>query len=437
MDNRQEEINKGNLGEEFVNEVAYRSYLKYWCYPGPMDEYSDRKEIVDLMILFRDTCLLVSVKNYAFKGKYDRYFRNTLEKATSQLYGAERKLFGNTDIYIRHPDRQSERFAKERYTKVYRLIVNLGELVRFYPFHTETKTGGYVSVMDKEAFEKLIGELDTMPELLNYLGKREALLKGKSAYLMPGPEDDFDRDTAKQFYDRDPDVEPEIVPRLILSGTEADLLAHFLRNQREFSHKLTDSTAAGIYLDLDGNWDEFVAHEQVKEKKTADRASYFVDKLVENELLRAEPEWARDMALDLLALNRFERRILGKSMLEFIQTNAVKGPNHIARRYQKIGDTAFLFMHIHPSKRILEFASTIMELATAAHLIHDQYQAKKLLLIGTVGLGEGFFFHYLPEVKKYPKEYEQDILVDCTKLGWFTDLQKFEYNEKEYPGEED
>jgi hypothetical protein len=78
-----------------------------------------------------------------------------------------------------------------------------------------------------------------------------------------------------------------------------------------------------------------------------------------------------------------------------------------------------------------------MEVAAAAHLIHDKYQAARLLVIGTAGLGEGFYFYYLPEIKRFPAEYEQGILEDCKTLGWFTDLQKFEYMENEYPGEDD
>ena len=33
MDNK--EKLKGDLGEEAVNTLAFKTYLKYWCYPGP------------------------------------------------------------------------------------------------------------------------------------------------------------------------------------------------------------------------------------------------------------------------------------------------------------------------------------------------------------------------------------------------------------------
>jgi hypothetical protein len=71
---------KGKFGEDAVRMVAEKTYLKYWCYPSPQDKGGDNKEICDLLILFKDTAIIVSVKNYKFKGNYERYFRSTLEK---------------------------------------------------------------------------------------------------------------------------------------------------------------------------------------------------------------------------------------------------------------------------------------------------------------------------------------------------------------------
>ncbi len=60
-------IEKGNIGEDFVNRIAYKSFLEYWCYPSPKDEDGDKKEICDLLILFNDSLVIISVKNYEFK----------------------------------------------------------------------------------------------------------------------------------------------------------------------------------------------------------------------------------------------------------------------------------------------------------------------------------------------------------------------------------
>ena len=38
-------IEKGNIGENFVNKIAFNSFFEYWCYPNPKDEDGDKKEI--------------------------------------------------------------------------------------------------------------------------------------------------------------------------------------------------------------------------------------------------------------------------------------------------------------------------------------------------------------------------------------------------------
>lgn len=61
-------MDKGPLAEQFVYQFASLAYLKYWCYPNPIDEEGDKKEICDLLILFKDVCIIISVKNYDLKG---------------------------------------------------------------------------------------------------------------------------------------------------------------------------------------------------------------------------------------------------------------------------------------------------------------------------------------------------------------------------------
>ena len=68
-------MNKGQEGEDFVNQIAFSSFLQFWCYPGPFDITGNNKEICDLLIVFDKTCIIVSVKNYSFDDNYTRYFK--------------------------------------------------------------------------------------------------------------------------------------------------------------------------------------------------------------------------------------------------------------------------------------------------------------------------------------------------------------------------
>lgn len=424
---------KGNIGEEFVNQLAYKSYLKYWCYPSPRDEYGDLKEIVDLMILFKDICILISVKNYEFKGKYDRYFRNTLEKATDQLYGAERKLFrSERNIFLKHPDRDIEIFRKDAYSKVHRIIVNLGENVQYYPFGTSTKREEFVHVFDKAAFEKIIGEMDTLPDFDDYITKRHELFSSKNAYLLPGEEMAFDADTAKQFFQRDGDTDPMKVPQLVLSGSEADLLAMFIRNDRKFHDQLQMEDFNGAFIQIDGEWEEFINTKKVRAKKEQDTISYFIDKFVLNEVLVVDSLETRALAIEMLSLNRFQRRIIAESFFEFASANSGKGSNFIARRYAVFNGTAYLFILVHPNIDT-QFVEGTSDLATAAHLIYDNYKPKKLVLLGTRGFMQGFFFAFQQDVRPYPPEYELQVKEDCKTLGWFTNIIPLEKTSTEYP----
>jgi hypothetical protein len=122
------QFNKGKLGEDFIHQIAYNSFLKFWCYPNPKDELGDKNEICDLLILFNNIAVIFCVKNYEFKGTYNKYFKKTIDKDIRQLYGAERKLTdAKTTSYLKHPDKKIEEFKKDAISKIFRIIVHLEE----------------------------------------------------------------------------------------------------------------------------------------------------------------------------------------------------------------------------------------------------------------------------------------------------------------------
>ena len=190
-------LDKGQLGEDFINQIAYKSFFKYWCYPNPKDELGDKKEICDLLIVFKDVIIIICVKNYEFKGVYDRYFRKTIEKDIKQIAGAERKLTDRrTTVYIKHPGRSVEIFNKNAVNKIFRVVVHLGEHVRFYPLFERTNKDKFINILDKETFEMLLSELDTLPDFVEYLEKKEIAFKDRYAIILPKEENDFDSNTA-------------------------------------------------------------------------------------------------------------------------------------------------------------------------------------------------------------------------------------------------
>lgn len=421
---------KGIEGEDFVNELAYSSFFKYWCYPSPKNENGNKKEICDLLILFNEVLIIFSVKNYEFKQNHFRYFNNTINKATNQIAGALRILFNNNEIFIKHPDKNLEKFPKEKIKKIYPIIVNLGDNVKFYPFNSLTKNQDYISIFDKESFWTIAKELDTVSDFIDYLEKREELFKDKITVILPADEFDFPVETQKEFY-KLMDSNSIESTQIIISGTEKDLLAHFLKNERQFPSILKDKKANSFYLQIDGDWNKFVKNNRYKNKKVADITSYFIDQFVENELLCNISEYREKIAILLLSFNRFTRRSIAISYFDFHKNNTQKEGLFFGRRFADIDGIGILFTS-YTNQMPEEMFQTLNQLAIDSFNIYTNYKSKIIILISTNH--EHFFkFGLVENIKPYPKELEKKIIKDVNILGWFTKHTEEKYTIKEFP----
>ena len=427
---------KGNIGEEFVNGIAFNSFIEYWCYPSPKDEYGDKKEICDLLILFGNNLIIISVKNYEFKDFYSRYFRQTIDKAVKQIYGAERKLFNNDrDIFIKHPKREIERFPKERIKNIYRVIVNLGEGVRFYPFNKETKDEKFITLLDKEAFQTIVQELDTIPDFLEYLSKGELLFKDKIVTILPGEEDDFPTETVQQFFEyAQKQFNPNEKQSILISGTEHDILAHYLKNERTFPEYIQSNEYNEMFVQLDGNWNDFNQRKEVKEKRNLDQNSYFLDELVKREILTHYNENSVELATAIMSFNRFNRRVISNSFLQFFHVyEDVKG-NFLARRYADFDGVGIVFA-FYPQEMPQEMVNTLLGIALDSFCVYSNYKSKSMILIATTNEFKQFKMGLIKDIMPFSKKKEQKIKKEIELLGWFTNHQEIKVTEKEYPDE--
>jgi hypothetical protein len=428
---------KGNVGEEFVNEIAYSSFLDYWCYPSPEDEYGDKKEICDLLILFGDSLIIISVKNYEFKDFYSRYFRQTIDKAVKQIYGAERKLFNTErDIYIKHPKREIERFPKEKVVNIHRVIINLGEGVRFYPFNKVTKKDKFITLLDKEAFQTIVRELDTIPDFIEYLRKREELFADKTVTILPGVEDDFPVDTAEQFFEyAEQNFNPNKRQSILVSGTEHDILAHYLMNERSFPEYIQSKEYNGMFVQLDSSWTDYIQRNQVKAKRNLDKNSYFLDELVKREVLINQNENSVELATAILSFNRFNRRVISNNFLQFYDVNKDAKGNFLARSYADFDGVGIVFA-FYPKEMPQEIGNTLLEIAIDSFCVHADYKSKTMILIATTNEFKQFKMGLMKDIVPFSKEQEEQIRKDVELLGWFKNYQEFNIIEKEYPDED-
>ena len=184
-------MNKGKSAEKYVEHFANTAYLKQWCYPNPKDEKGSEKEICDLLILFKMTCIIISIKNYELKGNYERFQKKVIEKSTKQLYGAERKLFNSGEVYIKHPEKGIEKFETEKYKNIIRITINMGELYENYSLGDIKEGKGFINIIHRDSFSQIIQELDTIPDFVEYLNEREKLLMTQYPIIIEGSELDL------------------------------------------------------------------------------------------------------------------------------------------------------------------------------------------------------------------------------------------------------
>lgn len=417
---------RGDEGENFVNEIAYKSFFKYWCYPGPRYENGDKKEICDLLIVFNDVCIIFSVKNYEFKGNHLRYFNNTIEKAVRQLNGAYKTLFKKENVEIKHPDRDIEKFPRNQITKIFKIIINLGEGVDFYDITRTQSNSDFITIFDKETFQIIAEELNTVPDFIDYLEKRELLFKSKTVQVI-SPK------FPKDLNENDNKYLKETVENSIkIIGTEKDLLAYFFTNTRSFPKIISDNIEKNhIVIDIESAWETFKSSPNAIKKEFADSSSYFVDELVMNEILNQEEPLMEEVAKELLSLNRLQRRAVGISFEEFFDDIRNANEGMIKRRFTEHGNLALVFFNFFPQwgeDSLLRMFDLIFE----TFAFHYQYRHQTFILIG-VSSDPYFIIQMHKNYGKFDAEDEEIIKANIKEFGWFTEYNEQIRNVDEFP----
>lgn len=423
---------KGDFGEEIVNELAFNSFIKYWCFPNPKDENGDKKEICDLLILFEDICVIISVKNYTFKGDHERYFRNTIDKAIKQIYGAERKLFSSSyQISFIHPERGKYDFIPEKYSKVFRLIINLGEGELFYIISFNEGKKEFINIFNREAFETVFQELDTISDFIEFLEKRENLFKNKDVIMLSSPDEEYNTEANIEFLEYSTKREFRNRKSITITGSEKDLLAHYLSFNRDFSSSIKSDEYTGMWLDLEGEWNDYFSKKEVVAKKEEDRISYFIDELVRKEIVVLEK--GDLIAKILLSFNRFERRVFAKAFFNFFDkyNDPASKKYFMAKRYAELKNWGIVYF-IYSDAVTDEIAEYAMELAIDGFSLRTKHKMKNMFCLAVRSKLTQFKFMFKEIILFTPDKVKQ-VEEDCKKVNWFQDLKVIEFNEREYP----
>ncbi len=424
-------LERGKEGEQFVEEIISNSFLRYWVFPNPID--ARNKEICDLLILFNDVAIMISIKNHSFNNSYSRYFKRTIHKAEKQIKGAERNLFKeNQTLNFKRFNGDELVFYPSNYTKRFRIIVNLGEGVLFFPLSRTTSKEQFITIFDKDSFISLVSELDTFPDFIEYLEKREQIFLGKDVLVLKGEEDDWDEEIINRFHQHLDSNSISFSSRVLISGSEKDLLALYLRNKRTFPGPLKKKEYKGMLYEIDGEWNKYSLNERVKIKEKLDSHSYFIDELVKREILTNSFQGKEKIAIEFLSLNRFYRRVITRSFFDFYRLYEDRGDDYFARRYGKLEEKFLVFIY-YPENWEEDKVDTMINVFLESLFMFYKYKLRNVIVIGTIKKMAQFKLGFIEGMGPFPENHENELREICRELGWFQDMKKSIVKDKEFP----
>lgn len=392
---------KGKKGESFVNEIANKTFLDYWCFPNPYDEKGNKKEICDLLILFKDICIICQIKNYELKNNYERYFRKTVQNGIKQIEGAERKLFQlNNEIYIKNQKQGLIKFDKNKYSKIIRLIIHLGEGLTHQSIGQLSKSNmEFIHIFDKKGIEHLLQEINTISDFVDYLKARESLVMK--------------------------------IEKTALYGQEKDLLGFYLQIRPRFSEFVNDNKEKWLLIDLEDSWNEY---ENKKKSEQNEDILLKIENLiydwVKNDLIKSKNNQV--FTERLMSLNREERRVFATSFIGFIHPYTKKGYNRIIRRNSIINQIGFIFFY-YPEKYKTKEVQQLMSLSAEGYALFNNFEFKDYIVIG-VSEHENFKLLHM-NVQKGDEKDIDELKMLLNHLGWFKkenlQVSEIDFNKKQ------
>jgi len=278
--------------ERALARLARKVFLSLWSYPnvysdeGRSGGKGDGKELVDLLVVFGTDVLLFSDKHCAFQSDVDikvawpRWYKRAIEKSARQLAGAEGflrrfpdRVFVDkscqTKLPVELPDPSLARYFLIAVTRGGHeaavrhfgggssgsLMLNsmLDEETHYgHPFEVGFPLKGrrFVHVLDEVTVDALLEELDTVPDLVDYLACKERYFSANGVFMH-------------------------------VAGEE-ELLAQYMctmENGRHALPKVPPGTDAVTLLE--GDWRFYRSSPQRAAKREADQGSYMWDALIE------------------------------------------------------------------------------------------------------------------------------------------------------------
>ena len=450
--------------ERHLSRLCRKSFLRLWSYPNVYrhqkkhSETDDGKELCDLLVVCGNDVIIFSDKCCEFPDSGDlkvdwvRWFKKAVFNSAKQVYGAERWIRQHSDkLYLDRActQRLPLSIPGSSNIRVHRIIVASGAKDRckremnggsgslmimpeingatsmnpkvdmFEPFAIGrvNPNKGFIHVLDEVALDIVMKELDTITDFIDYLGEKEALIESERLYFAAG---------------------------------EEELLAVYLTNvddKGKHCFPVPDDCVA--YSVGEGLWHKFTTSLQYRRKEDANEVSYLWDNIIEdtakhaingtlvhgNELSLSLHEKAlRVMARE----NRFSRRVLSRSIWEYIPTIPAgqSGRRAIVSKDQL--DTLYVF--VATPKSNLPYGTYrerrriyLDDCCTVVASKHRKF--KRVVGIATESESTNGYSHDLcyfePDEWTPEQEAEVERIIESTGIG--TCEQEAHVHEDEYP----
>jgi hypothetical protein len=278
--------------ERALARLARKAFLSLWSYPnvysdeGKTGAKGDGKELVDLLVVFGSDVLLFSDKHCAFQSDVDikiawpRWYKRAIEKSARQLAGAESflrrfpsRVFVDkscqTQLPVALPDPSLARYFLIAVTRggheaavrhfgggssgsvmLNSMLEGDAHYERPFEIGFPLKGRRFVHVLDEVTVDALLEELDTVPDLVDYLACKERYFGANGVFMH-------------------------------VAGEE-ELLAQYMCTMENGRHALpTVPPGTGAVTLLEGDWRFYRSSPQRAAKRDADQGSYMWDALIE------------------------------------------------------------------------------------------------------------------------------------------------------------
>lgn len=302
--------------EAILARLCERSFLKLWTFPNLFKKPG--KELVDLMVVFRDDVILFSDKSCAYPDSGDpvldwkRWFSRAVGKSSHQVRRAEHHVRNRPDrIYLDASAREplpislppaagmrlhrvcvatgaSDRCRAETGQPMLGIDLTIADDQAPLRIGAVSEAGGFLHVFSAEALELVLQELDTVRDFVAYLEAKEVI--AASGQFMGAP-------------------------------TEADILAYYLHNNRSFP------ALAEEFVLQPNLWRQVEAQEAFREGRRLNAAHRTWDRLIEyvtRQFLAEQLEVGNETTMGdyervvriMASESRFRRRILSEAIEE-------------------------------------------------------------------------------------------------------------------------